>query len=389
MFEPKRKLEWVYWNPSFLFCFFLFCFVFFCSWSDLSPKLRSWTRKPCPFNNALPLFYAIFFPASAPTLFLPLLFALWLLWEQQHCTIHLLETWAPAPVERVHPSHPYITQWALMQSHSHTGSSPFSRNAGNFTCCFSFFFLTSDLFSSSEDFCHLTALVHGPLAELSPPCFPRSPVARWLLHFSFLLILSSFPPPSPPLVPLVTAKAARLRIISCAWAERAASPLKPVEISSEGRQVEARGRVSSPLSTHPPRCLTAAAFFFLLPISSIISPLRFWWTGHRSGRKDCSCRWKEGTWCRTRAFRNARSGLKMVSPATPSFAWFIPPYVPANPPPSPPSLPALPSLLPPCPPAPLSPAAPPLLSQSVCCLSSQLEHLCRPPVRVTLVQTWG
>lgn len=131
------------------------------------------------------------------------------------------------------------------------------------------------------------------------------------------------------------------------------------ETRGEGRR---RSRVL--LRTSPPLLRLQAYFlvrifllFLLFPCFSFL--FSFWWAGHRSGRKqDCLCRWKEGkegSWCRTPAFRNARSGLRMVSPATPSFACFIPPSVPAN------------SISPPHPasnPHHLSPAAPPYLARS-------------------------
>lgn len=108
--SPGGKWSRFYWNMCSI-KYYLFSF-FPHLWCDVSPKLRPRTAKLCPFNNAL--------PSYLPSLFLchflsslnthpspPPPFALRLPWQQQHCTIHLLKTWAPVPVERVCASHIY------------------------------------------------------------------------------------------------------------------------------------------------------------------------------------------------------------------------------------------------------------------------------------------
>lgn len=83
--------------------------------SNASPKLGPRTAK---LHSSFSVFYFLcYFPSSPNTHpSPPPPFALWLPWQQQHCTIHLLETWAPVPVERACLSHLYITCWVLMQS---------------------------------------------------------------------------------------------------------------------------------------------------------------------------------------------------------------------------------------------------------------------------------
>lgn len=185
---------------------------------------------------------------------------------------------------------------------------------------YSFFFYFFFFTRSGKDFGHMLALGTTAIIKVSPLC---PPVTQWLLRS----LPSSFPySPSPssflfllsllPSLPYL----AWLCIIYCDCIERAASALKPVETSSERKQ-EGRKRVRASVSPH---CLVAGVFLFPVLVFSFLFAY-FWWTGHRSGRKDCACRWrgKEESWCRTPTFRNARSGLRMVSPATPSFAWFL------------------------------------------------------------------
>lgn len=84
--------------------------------------------------------------------------------------------------------------------------------------------------------CQLFTLLPSQRFHLCVPPPSLSPVTHWLLRSSFFLpffLPSRFPPPL--LAPPVTAIAARLRIIYRNWSERAASPLKPVEIASEGK----------------------------------------------------------------------------------------------------------------------------------------------------------
>lgn len=135
----------------------------------------------------------------------------------------------------------------------------------------------------------------------------------------FFVVLSlSFPPPpvSPPLAPPVAALSSWLWISYCDWTERAASAWKPVEISSQEQQERGETEVFCVLNIFFLGVFLHPVFFFFFI---------FWWTGHHSVRTDCLCwrRKEEGTWWSIPAFRNARSGLRMVSSATPSFTCFI------------------------------------------------------------------
>lgn len=155
-----------------------------------------------------------------------------------------------------------------------------------------------------------------------------------LWHSDCCVLPSSFPfPPSPSLSSSSSSRSSRhclalYHLLRLNWAGSISTETCGDFLGRETRGKKERELLF--LRTYPP--LLAAGVFPLLFsfFSSFFS--YFWWTGHRSGRKDCSCHWrvKEGSWCRTPAFRNARSGLRMVSPATPSFACFIPPSVPAN-----------------------------------------------------------
>lgn len=231
------------------------------------------------------------------------------------------------------------------------------------------FFLSSLHFFLAKAFGYLSAFHVAAIAEVSPLCPPSFSFPSDTLTAAFFLLPSLFPPlsfsssssrssrhchscPAPYHLPQLK-WAGSITTETCGDCFRR-------ETGGEGRR---RSRVL--LRTSPPLLRLQAYFlvrifllFLLFPCFSF-SFFSFWWAGHRSGRKqDCLCRWKEGkegSWCRTPAFRNARSGLRMVSPATPSFACFIPPSVLAN------------SVSPPHPasnPHHLSPAAPPFLARS-------------------------
>lgn len=231
------------------------------------------------------------------------------------------------------------------------------------------FFLSSLHFFLAKAFGYLSAFHVAAIAEVSPLCPPSFSFPSDTLTAAFFLLPSLFPPlsfsssssrssrhchscPAPYHLPQLK-WAGSITTETCGDCFRR-------ETGGEGRR---RSRVL--LRTSPPLLRLQAYFlvrifllFLLFPCFSFFS-FSFWWAGHRSGRKqDCLCRWKEGkegSWCRTPAFRNARSGLRMVSPATPSFACFIPPSVLAN------------SVSPPHPasnPHHLSPAAPPFLARS-------------------------
>lgn len=223
-------------------------------------------------------------------------------------------------------------------------------------------------FFLAKAFGYLSAFHVAAIAEVSPLCPPSFSFPSDTLTAAFFLLPSLFPPlsfsssssrssrhchscPAPYHLPQLK-WAGSITTETCGDCFRR-------ETGGEGRR---RSRVL--LRTSPPLLRLQAYFlvrifllFLLFPCFSFF--FSFWWAGHRSGRKqDCLCRWKEGkegSWCRTPAFRNARSGLRMVSPATPSFACFIPPSVLAN------------SVSPPHPasnPHHLSPAAPPFLARS-------------------------
>lgn len=231
------------------------------------------------------------------------------------------------------------------------------------------FFLSSLHFFLAKAFGYLSAFHVAAIAEVSPLCPPSFSFPSDTLTAAFFLLPSLFPPlsfsssssrssrhchscPAPYHLPQLK-WAGSITTETCGDCFRR-------ETGGEGRR---RSRVL--LRTSPPLLRLQAYFlvrifllFLLFPCFSFLF-FSFWWAGHRSGRKqDCLCRWKEGkegSWCRTPAFRNARSGLRMVSPATPSFACFIPPSVLAN------------SVSPPHPasnPHHLSPAAPPFLARS-------------------------
>lgn len=322
-------------------------------------------------------FYAIFFPASIPTLLL-LLHLLLLCGCYDNSSTAPFICWRPgllflygecAPLTSIHNT---LSANAVTEAIEELTSLCLqqrlpvplvSLSSSSFFFCPLFISFWRRLLVT----CQLFTLLPSQRFHLCVPPPSLSPVTHWLLRSSFFLpffLPSRFPPPL--LAPPVTAIAARLRIIYRNWSEQAASPLKPVEIASEGKP---GGKVEGDLVCFSALLLPCFAcrrifsyafsffsFFFLVFLFFFFS---FWWAGHRSGRKqDCLCRWKEGkegSWCRTPAFRNARSGLRMVSPATPSFACFIPPSVLAN------------SVSPPHPasnPHHLSPAAPPFLARS-------------------------
>lgn len=337
--------------------------------SNASPKLGPRTAK---LHSSFSVFYFLcYFPSSPNTHpSPPPPFALWLPWQQQHCTIHLLETWAPVPVERACLSHLYITCWVLMQSRRRTRSSLLSLLAGSSHFCFFFIFHFLFLFEwESQPWLH--AAITG--CHLCVP--PLFPVTQWLLRSSFLLpflLPPSFPPSLPP--PFF------LLLPSLPYLLGSVSLTAPVlsrqhqhwnlwRFHQKGKRSRERGKESQLLFSHSSALVFISGFgqFFPPPFFSI------WWTGYCSRRKDCLCHWrgKEGSWCRTPAFRNASSGLKMVSPATPSLTCLIPVIMPVNVASS------------------LSPAAPPLLHSCVCSLTSQLEQPCQSSCWTAFVKNSG
>lgn len=230
------------------------------------------------------------------------------------------------------------------------------------------FFLSSLHFFLAKAFGYLSAFHVAAIAEVSPLCPPSFSFPSDTLTAAFFLLPSLFPPlsfsssssrssrhchscPAPYHLPQLK-WAGSITTETCGDCFRR-------ETGGEGRRSRVLLRTSPPLLRLQAYFLVRIFLLFLLfPCFSFLF-FSFWWAGHRSGRKqDCLCRWKEGkegSWCRTPAFRNARSGLRMVSPATPSFACFIPPSVLAN------------SVSPPHPasnPHHLSPAAPPFLARS-------------------------
>lgn len=191
-------------------------------------------------------FYAIFFPASIPTLLL-LLHLLLLCGCYDNSSTAPFICWRPgllflyrecAPLTSIHNT---LSANAVTEAIEELTSLCLqqrlpvplvSLSSSSFFFCPLFISFWRRLLVT----CQLFTLLPSQRFHLCVPPPSLSPVTHWLLRSSFFLpffLPSRFPPPL--LAPPVTAIAARLRIIYRNWSEQAASPLKPVAIASEGK----------------------------------------------------------------------------------------------------------------------------------------------------------